>query len=102
MRIGVPREIKTNEFRIALRPVGAEVLTRDGHEVWVERGAGEGSGFPDSAYEQSGARVVDSVEDLFAECEMILKVKEPLPQEIARIRSGQLVFTYFHFAASRE
>jgi alanine dehydrogenase len=102
MRIGVPREIKTNEFRVALRPVGAEVLTRDGHEVWVERGAGEGSGFPDAAYEESGARVVDSVERLFAECEMIVKVKEPLPQEIARIRPGQLVFTYFHFAASRE
>jgi len=102
MRIGVPREIKTNEFRVALRPVGAEMLTRDGHEVWIERGAGEGSGFPDSDYEEAGARIADSAEPLFAESEMILKVKEPLPQEIARIRAGQVVFTYFHFAASRE
>jgi alanine dehydrogenase len=102
VRIGVPREIKTNEFRVALRPVGAEMLTRDGHEVWVERGAGEGSGFPDPAYEQAGATMVEGPEPLFADCDMILKVKEPLPAEIARLRPGQVVFTYFHFAASRE
>ncbi len=102
MRIGVPREIKSQENRVALRPVGAEVLTRDGHEVWVERGAGEGSGFPDEAYGKAGARLVDDPEPVFAECGMILKVKEPLPEEIRRIRSGQIVFTYFHFAASRE
>lgn len=102
MRIGVPREIKTNEFRVALRPVGAEVLTRDGHEVWIERGAGEGSGFLDEGYRQAGARIVDEPDRLFGECEMILKVKEPLTEEIARIREGQVVFTYFHFAASRE
>lgn len=102
MRIGVPREIKTNENRIALQPVGAEVLTRDGHEVWVERGAGEGSGFSDPAYEAAGATIVDSPEEIFAECEMVVKVKEPQPQEYARMREGQVVFTYYHFAASRE
>ncbi len=102
MRIGVPREIKSQENRVALRPVGAEVLTRDGHEVWVEQGAGDGSGFSDQAYEKAGARLVDGPETIFAECGMILKVKEPLPEEIRRIRSGQIVFTYFHFAASRE
>ena len=102
MRIGVPREVKTNENRVALRPVGAEVLTRDGHEVWVERGAGEGSGFSDEAFERAGARLADDADPVFAECEMLLKVKEPLPAEIDRIRDGQIVFTYFHFAASRE
>jgi alanine dehydrogenase len=102
MRIGVPREIKSQENRVALRPVGAEVLTRDGHEVWVEHGAGDGSGFADEAYEKAGARLVDGPEPVFAECEMILKVKEPLAEEIRRIRPGQIVFTYFHFAASRE
>ena len=102
MRIGVPAEIKTNENRIALQPVGAEMLTRDGHEVWVERGGGEGSGFADEAYEAAGARIQDGPEPIFAECEMILKVKEPQPAETARMRPGQIVFTYFHFAASRE
>ncbi|HUP19144.1 MAG TPA: alanine dehydrogenase [Gemmatimonadota bacterium] len=102
MRIGVPREIKTNENRVALQPVGAEVLTRDGHEVWVERAAGEGSGFADEAYTAAGARLVDGPDPIFAECEMIVKVKEPQPAEYERMRPGQIVFTYFHFAASRE
>jgi alanine dehydrogenase len=102
MRIGIPREIKTNEFRVALRPVGAEMLSRDGHEVSIERGAGEGSGFPDDEYRQAGATIIDSAAQIFAESEMIMKVKEPLTAEIERIRPGQIVFTYFHFAASRE
>jgi alanine dehydrogenase len=102
MRIGVPREIKTNENRVALRPVGAETLTRDGNEVWIVSGAGEGSGFADEAYAKAGARLVDGVAAIFTECEMVLKVKEPLPVEIERIEEGQIVFTYFHFAASRE
>ena len=102
MRIGVPREIKTNENRVALRPAGAEILVGDGHEVWVERRAGEGSGYADEAYESAGARLVDGPERVFAECDMIVKVKEPLPEEVARIREDQVVFTYFHFAASRE
>ena len=102
MRIGVPREIKTNENRVALRPAGAEILVGDGHEVWVEQSAGEGSGYADQAYEDAGARLVEGPERIFADCEMIMKVKEPLPVEVARIRDGQTVFTYFHFAASRE
>lgn len=102
MRIGVPKEIKTNENRVALRPVGAELLAGDGHEVWVERGAGDGSGFLDSAYEAAGARLIEGPERIFAECEMIVKVKEPLSAEVERIREDQIVFTYFHFAASRE
>ncbi len=102
MRIGVPREIKTNEYRVALRPAGAEILAKDGHEVRVERGAGDGSGYADGAYEDAGARIVDGPDEVFAESDMILKVKEPLPPEVARIREDQIVFTYFHFAASRE
>lgn len=102
MRIGVPREIKTNEYRVALRPVGAEVLSRDGHDVWVEQGAGEGSGFSDEAYENAGAQLVEGPGKIFSDCDMILKVKEPLSEEIERIREDQIVFTYFHFAASRE
>lgn len=102
MRIGVPREIKANENRIALQPVGAELLSGDGHEVWIERGAGEGSGFPDEAYRSAGARLVDGAEPIFGECEMVIKVKEPQPVEIDRMREGQVVFTYYHFAADRE
>jgi len=81
MRIGVPREIKTNENRVALRPAGAEILVKDGHEVRVERTAGEGSGYADRAYEEAGARIVDGPDEVFAESDMILKVKEPLPAE---------------------
>lgn len=102
MRIGVPREIKTNENRVALRPAGVEILVGDGHEVWIEGAAGDGSGYPDPTYADAGARLVDGPEPIFAECDMILKVKEPLPAEVARIREDQIVFTYFHFAASRE
>jgi alanine dehydrogenase len=102
MRIGVPREIKTNENRVALRPAGAEILVGDGHDVWIERTAGDGSGYPDSAYEEAGAQLVEGPDRIFSECEMIMKVKEPLPSEVARIREDQIVFTYFHFAAGRE
>lgn len=102
MRIGVPREIKANEHRIALRPVGAELLTDDGHEVWIQRGAGEGSGFSDEAFEAAGAKLVDGPEPIFAECEMIVKVKEPQPEEIGWMRHGQIVFTYYHFAADHD
>lgn len=100
MLIGVPREIKANEYRVALVPAGAEVLVQHGHEVLVERGAGEGSGFPDELYVKAGARIVDTADEVWAQAEMILKVKEPIEPEWARIREDQLLFTYFHFAAS--
>ncbi len=102
MIIGVPREIKADEYRVALLPVGAELLRADGHEVLMEKGAGQGSGFSDEQYARVGARLADSAEEVFARAEMIVKVKEPQPAEIARLRRGQIVFTYFHFAASRE
>ncbi|MEX2467141.1 MAG: alanine dehydrogenase [Gemmatimonadota bacterium] len=102
MLIGVPREIKADEYRVALTPAGAEDLTRAGHDVVVERHAGVGSGFTDDFYERAGARVVDSAEEVWSAAEMILKVKEPIAAEWPRMRSGQVIFTYFHFAASEE
>ncbi len=101
MIVGVPREIKVDEYRVALLPVGAELLTHDGHTVLVERGAGLGSGFDDEEYAAAGATVVDGSEAIFSRAELIIKVKEPQPQEIKRLARGQAVFCYFHFAASR-
>ncbi|MBB4637872.1 alanine dehydrogenase [Longimicrobium terrae] len=98
MLIGVPKEIKTNENRIALVPAGAEALVSAGHSVMVERGAGLGSGFTDEQYTAVGATIHD-VEEVWARAEMIMKVKEPIAVEYARTRPGQLLFTYFHFAA---
>ncbi len=102
MLIGVPREIKSDEYRVALTPAGAEDLTRAGHAVVVERGAGIGSGFTDDFYENSGARVLETADEVWSEAEMILKVKEPIATEWPRMRPGQVIFTYFHFAASEE
>ncbi len=98
MRIGVAREIKTDEYRVALTPAGALELIGDGHEVLVEAGAGEGSAFPDSAYEAVGARIA-SVEDVWERTELLLKVKEPIEPEYGRLREGLVLFTYLHLAA---
>ncbi len=100
MIVGVPREIKTNENRVALMPAGAESLAGDGHAVLVEQGAGLGSGFPDASYQTAGATIVPNAADVWAKAEMILKVKEPIESEWPHLRKGQVVFTYFHFAAS--
>ena len=102
MIIGVPREVKPDEYRVAMLPVGAEELVRRGHRVLVEAGAGLGSGLPDHAYLEVGAELVDSPEQVFAAAQLIVKVKEPQPAEWLLIRSGQILFTYFHLAASRE
>jgi alanine dehydrogenase len=99
MLIGVPKEIKTNENRVALVPAGAESLIASGHQVMIEAGAGVGSGFPDETYVAVGGEIVPSVEDVWARAEMIMKVKEPIAVEWPRMRQDQLVFTYFHFAA---
>src|SRR5829696_1801812 len=99
MKIGVPKEIKTNENRIALVPAGAEALVAAGHEVLIERGAGEGSGFPDDLYERAGARLAPDADSVWSASEMIMKVKEPIAPEWKRMRDGQMIFTYFHFAA---
>ncbi len=99
MIVGVPREIKQDEYRVAMLPVGVEELTRAGHRVLVERGAGAGSGIPDEMYLENGAEIVDSPEAIFREAELVVKVKEPQAREWPLLRAGQMLFTYFHFAA---
>ena len=101
MIIGCPREIKDNENRVALLPSGVEELTRRGHAVLVEKGAGQGSGVADEDYVQAGAEVVARHAEVFRRADLIVKVKEPLTREYALLKPGQIVFTYFHFAASR-
>ncbi|HEY0981858.1 MULTISPECIES: alanine dehydrogenase [unclassified Schlesneria] len=102
MRIGVPREVKLDEYRVAMLPVGVEELTKAGHEVLIETGAGSGSGLTDEMYAANGARIVATAAEVWGSSELVVKVKEPQPQEWPLLRSGQLVFTYFHFAASEE
>jgi len=102
MKIGIPKEIKPQESRVGAVPSGVRELVGDGHTVMVERRAGMESGFADEEYEAAGARLVDSHDEVYGSCDMILKVKEPLPSEYDLIRPGQIVFTYFHFAASEE
>lgn len=101
MRIGVPREVKNDEYRVAMLPVGVEELVLDGHEVLIEAGAGLGSGLTDEEYSASGAIIVATADKVWSESDLIVKVKEPQVSEYARLRAGQILFTYFHFAASR-
>ncbi len=102
MIIGVPREIKADEYRVALLPVGAESLIQDGHTVLLEQGAGLSSGFDDETYIDVGAHIVETPDKIFRRCELVVKVKEPQAPEISKLRKGQMVFTFFHFAASRD
>jgi alanine dehydrogenase len=102
MKIGVPKEIKTNENRVALVPAGAESLVAAGHDVLIQAGAGEGSGFPDRSYTDAGARIAPNAARVWGEAEMIMKVKEPIRREWPRMRQGQTIFTYFHFAADEK
>lgn len=102
MIIGVPKEIKSDEYRVAMLPVGVEELTKAGHRVLIESGAGLGSGIPNEQYAIQGAEIVEGPESIFAEAELIVKVKEPLPDEWPLLREGQMLFTYFHFAADEE
>ncbi len=101
MIIGVPKEIKDQEYRVALLPSAAYQLIKRGHTVQVERGAGIGAGYPDPEYEHAGAKLVDSHAGIFEQADLIVKVKEPLPAEYALLRPGQLLFTYLHLAANR-
>jgi alanine dehydrogenase len=98
VKIGVAKEIKTDEYRVALTPAGARELVQHGHEVTIESGAGDGSSFADSAYEGAGARIAN-VEDVWAESDLLLKVKEPIATEYGRLREGLVLFTYLHIAA---
>jgi len=101
MLIGVPRETKSHEYRVGLVPGSVRELVHHGHEVVVEQGAGAGIGFDDAAYTKAGARIVTTAEEVFAAAELVVKVKEPQPAEIARLRQGQVLFTYLHLAADR-
>jgi alanine dehydrogenase len=102
MRVGVPKEIKDHEDRVGLVPSSVAELVHHGHEVLVERGAGVGAGLGDDQYTTAGARIVDNAEEVFAQSEMIVKVKEPLAVERKRLRRGQVLFTYLHLAPDRE
>jgi len=102
MIVGLPKEIKDNEYRVGLTPAGVRALTDAGHRVVVEKSAGEGSGFEDSLYQRAGATMLDSADDIWAEGEMIVKVKEPIAPEYTRMREGQLLFTYLHLAPEPE
>ncbi|WNV77597.1 alanine dehydrogenase [Geodermatophilus sp. DSM 44513] len=102
MRVGVPREVKNREYRVALTPAGVTELARAGHTVLVERGAGEGSSIPDADYTAAGATIVADADDVWADADLLLKVKEPVAEEYPRLRAGQTLFTYLHLAASRE
>jgi alanine dehydrogenase len=99
MIIGVPKEIKSDENRVALTPAGALEFTKRGHTVYVQKTAGIGSGFPDSAYEDAGAQILPTIEDVYGVAEMIMKVKEPIESEYPLVKEDQLLFTYFHFAS---
>src|ERR1700712_1020145 len=99
MKIGLPKEIKADEYRVAMLPVGVDLLTRAGHAVLVESEAGMGSGFTDQDYINAGAKIVPTHADAF-DADMVVKVKEPQADEIGLFKKNQIVFTYFHFAAN--
>jgi alanine dehydrogenase len=101
MKVGVPRELKNHEYRVAITPSGVHELVRDGHEVLVEAGAGTGSAIPDEDFTAAGAKIAPTADDVWGTAELILKVKEPIAEEYRRMRSGQVLFTYLHLAASR-
>src|ERR1700683_2557020 len=101
MKAGIPREIKNHEYRVAITPAGVHELVRGGHQVVIEAGAGEGSSIPDEDFTTAGAKILPTADDVWAEGELILKVKEPIEEEYHRMRSGQVLFTYLHLAASK-
>ena len=102
MIVGLPKEIKDNEYRVGLTPAGVRALSDGGHKVIVEKSAGEGSGFDDSLYEKAGAEIINSADDVWAKADMIVKVKEPIEPEYPRMREGQLLFTYLHLAPDKK
>jgi alanine dehydrogenase len=102
VKVGIPKEVKNHEYRVAITPAGVTEFRRHGHEVVIEGGAGIGSSIPDSDYIAAGATMLPAADDVWAQADMILKVKEPIAEEYHRMRSGQIIFTYLHLAASRE
>ena len=101
MRVGIPTEVKNNEYRVAITPAGVHALVQHGHDVMVQKGAGEGSAIPDSEYERAGARIIDTAQQVWDDAEMILKVKEPIASEYDKMHEGLFLFTYLHLAADR-
>ncbi|GBC77860.1 Alanine dehydrogenase [bacterium HR08] len=102
MIIGVPKELKPDEYRVGLVPAGVKALSEEGHTVYIEAGAGEGSGISDREYEEAGARILEDPDEVWARADLIIKVKEPIPIEYARLREGQILFTYLHLAPAPE
>lgn len=102
MRVGVPREVKNHEYRVALTPAGVTELLRAGHEVVIEHDAGAGSLIPDADFVAAGAQILPEADDVWAAADLVLKVKEPVAEEYHRMRSGQTLFTYLHLAPSAE
>ncbi|HEY9840473.1 MAG TPA: alanine dehydrogenase [Candidatus Obscuribacterales bacterium] len=102
MKVGVPKEIKDNEYRVAITPAGVQAFVANGHDVLIQHNAGVGSTFTDEEYKTAGARIVDSADEIFAQADMILKVKEPQSVECAKLRENQLLFTYLHLAADHD
>ncbi|MGC0332927.1 alanine dehydrogenase [Streptomyces sp. SAI-170] len=102
VKVGIPREVKNNEFRVAITPAGVHELVRNGHQVVIERGAGLGSSIPDSEYIAAGAEILDTADEVWATADLLLKVKEPIAEEYHRLRKDQTLFTYLHLAASKE
>ncbi|MDF9812394.1 alanine dehydrogenase [Streptomyces sp. SPB162] len=101
VKVGIPREVKNNEFRVAITPAGVNELVRHGHEVYVEQGAGLGSSIPDAEYTGAGANILSTADEVWATADLLLKVKEPIAEEYHRLRKDQTLFTYLHLAASR-
>ena len=102
MLVGVPREVKNHEYRVAITPAGVVELVHRGHDVLIETGAGVGSSFPDNEYLAAGAKIAPSADETWAAADLVLKVKEPMPEEYGRMRRGQMLFTYLHLAANQE
>lgn len=102
MIIGVPKEIKEHEYRVAIVPAGVRALVQAGHKVYIESEAGEGSGIPDTAFQKAGATILSSKEEIFSQADLIIKVKEPLPEEYPLLKKSQIIYAFLHLAASRE
>lgn len=102
VKVGIPREVKNNEFRVAITPAGVHELVRHGHQVVVERGAGLGSSITDDEYVAAGAQILETADEVWATADLLLKVKEPIAEEYHRLRKDQTLFTYLHLAASKE
>ena len=102
MRVGIPTEIKNNEYRVAITPAGVAELVHRGHEVTIQSGAGEGSAITDADFKRAGAQLINSADQVWEEADLLLKVKEPIEAEYSRLRKGQTLFTYLHLAASGE